>query len=43
MDLINRLTDSLNFNTQALMLRAERQRLIASNIRQCRHAGIRRA
>ncbi len=30
--MINRLTDSLNFQTQALVLRAERQRLIASNI-----------
>ena len=29
---MNRLTDSLNFQAQALMLRAERQRLIASNI-----------
>lgn len=30
--MINRLTDGLNFNAQALTLRAERQRLIASNI-----------
>jgi flagellar basal-body rod protein FlgB len=30
--MINRLTESLDFNAQALMLRAERQRLIASNI-----------
>ncbi len=30
--MLNRLTDSLNFQTQALVLRAERQRLIASNI-----------
>ncbi|MFN3861290.1 MAG: flagellar basal body rod protein FlgB [Roseateles sp.] len=30
--MLNRLTDSLNFQTQALMLRAERQRLLASNI-----------
>ena len=30
--MINRLTDSLDFHTQALSLRAERQRLIASNI-----------
>jgi flagellar basal-body rod protein FlgB len=30
--MINRLTDSLAFHTQALSLRAERQRLIASNI-----------
>jgi flagellar basal-body rod protein FlgB len=30
--MINRLTDSLEFHTQALSLRAERQRLIASNI-----------
>ncbi|MEW6708034.1 MAG: flagellar basal body rod protein FlgB [Pseudomonadota bacterium] len=29
---MNRLTDSLHFQTQALMLRSERQRLIASNI-----------
>ena len=28
----NRLTDSLDFQAQALTLRAERQRLIASNI-----------
>ncbi|MED5619876.1 flagellar basal body rod protein FlgB [Ideonella sp. BN130291] len=28
----NRLTDSLHFQTQALVLRSERQRLIASNI-----------
>jgi len=28
----NRLTDSLNFNAQALLLRAERQRVLASNI-----------
>jgi len=30
--MINRLTSSLEFQTQALALRAERQRLIASNI-----------
>ncbi|MFG6461886.1 flagellar basal body rod protein FlgB [Roseateles sp. DXS20W] len=30
--MLNRLTDSLNFQTQALSLRAERQRLLASNI-----------
>lgn len=30
--MLNRLTDGLEFQTQALMLRAERQRLIASNI-----------
>ena len=30
--MINRLTDGLEFHTQALSLRAERQRLIASNI-----------
>ncbi len=30
--MINRLTDSLDFQAQALTLRAERQRLIASNI-----------
>lgn len=30
--MLNRLTDSLNFQTQALTLRAERQRLLASNI-----------
>lgn len=30
--MINRLTDSLDFQSQALALRAERQRLIASNI-----------
>lgn len=29
---MNRLTDSINFQTQALTLRAERQRLLASNI-----------
>lgn len=29
---MDRLTDSLQFNTQALILRSERQRLIASNI-----------
>jgi flagellar basal-body rod protein FlgB len=29
---MDRLTDSLHFNTQALILRSERQRLIASNI-----------
>ncbi|MEF9995626.1 MAG: flagellar basal body rod protein FlgB [Burkholderiaceae bacterium] len=28
----NRLTDSLNFHSQALLLRAERQRVLASNI-----------
>jgi flagellar basal-body rod protein FlgB len=31
-DMIQRLTDSLNFQTEALVLRAERQRMIASNI-----------
>jgi flagellar basal-body rod protein FlgB len=30
--LMQRLTDALNFQTEALVLRAERQRLIASNI-----------
>ncbi len=30
--MINRLTDGIGFQTQALMLRAERQRLLASNI-----------
>ena len=30
--MINRLTDALNFQAEALMLRSERQRLIASNI-----------
>jgi len=30
--MINRLTDTLDFQAQALSLRAERQRLIASNI-----------
>jgi flagellar basal-body rod protein FlgB len=30
--MIHRLTDSLNFQTEALVLRSERQRLIASNI-----------
>jgi flagellar basal-body rod protein FlgB len=30
--MINRLSDSLDFQAQALSLRAERQRLIASNI-----------
>jgi flagellar basal-body rod protein FlgB len=30
--MINRLTDSLDFHAQALQLRAERQRVIASNI-----------
>jgi flagellar basal-body rod protein FlgB len=30
--MLNRLTDALNFQTQALSLRAERQRLLASNI-----------
>ncbi|MDO9235038.1 MAG: flagellar basal body rod protein FlgB [Aquabacterium sp.] len=30
--MLNRLTDSLNFHAQALSLRSERQRLIASNI-----------
>jgi flagellar basal-body rod protein FlgB len=30
--MINRLTDSLNFQSEALVLRSERQRLIASNI-----------
>ena len=30
--MIDRLTDSLNFQAQALSLRSERQRLIASNI-----------
>ena len=30
--MLNRLTDTLNFQTQALVLRSERQRLIASNI-----------
>ena len=30
--MLNRLTDTLNFQSEALMLRSERQRLIASNI-----------
>ncbi len=30
--MLNRLTDTLNFQTQALQLRAERQQLLASNI-----------
>lgn len=30
--MINRLTDGLAFQTEALMLRAERQRMLASNI-----------
>ena len=30
--MLNRLTDTLNFQTQALTLRAERQRLLATNI-----------
>jgi flagellar basal-body rod protein FlgB len=30
--MINRLTDTLNFQTEALKLRSERQRLLASNI-----------
>jgi len=30
--MLDRLTQSLNFHSQALMLRAERQRVIASNI-----------
>jgi flagellar basal-body rod protein FlgB len=30
--MIQRLTDTLNFQTEALVLRSERQRLIASNI-----------
>jgi flagellar basal-body rod protein FlgB len=30
--MIRRLTDSLNFQTEALVMRAERQRMIASNI-----------
>ncbi len=30
--MINRLTDTLNFQAEALLLRSERQRLIASNI-----------
>jgi flagellar basal-body rod protein FlgB len=30
--MLNRLTDTLNFQTQALQLRSERQRLLASNI-----------
>ena len=30
--MLNRLTDTLNFQTQALSLRAERQSLLASNI-----------
>lgn len=30
--MLNRMTDSLNFQTEALVLRSERQRLIASNI-----------
>ena len=30
--MLNRLTDSLDFQAQALTLRAERQRIIAGNI-----------
>ena len=30
--MLNRITDSLNFNAEALRLRSERQRMIASNI-----------
>lgn len=30
--MIHRLTDTLNFNAQALTLRSERQRMLASNI-----------
>ncbi|MDM4764542.1 flagellar basal body rod protein FlgB [Pelomonas sp. SE-A7] len=30
--MLNRLTDTLNFQTEALVLRSERQRLLASNI-----------
>jgi len=30
--MLNRLTDTLNFQTEALSLRADRQRLLASNI-----------
>ena len=30
--MINRLTDALNFQAEALVMRAERQRMIASNI-----------
>lgn len=30
--MLNRLTDTLNFQAEALLLRSERQRLIASNI-----------
>jgi len=30
--MLNRLTDTLNFQTEALTLRADRQRLLASNI-----------
>ncbi|MDC8784296.1 flagellar basal body rod protein FlgB [Roseateles koreensis] len=30
--MLNRLTDTLNFQTQALALRSERQRMLASNI-----------
>lgn len=30
--MLNRLTDTLNFQTQALTLRSERQRVLASNI-----------
>ncbi|WP_348756247.1 flagellar basal body protein, partial [uncultured Aquincola sp.] len=30
--MIERLTDTLNFQTQALQLRSERQQMIASNI-----------
>ena len=30
--MLNRLTDALNFQTQALNLRSERQRMLASNI-----------
>ena len=33
-EMLNRLTDALNFQTQALTLRAERQRLLAATGRQ---------
>ncbi len=39
--IINRLTDNLEFHAQALSLRAERQRLIASNIANADTPGFR--
>lgn len=39
--MINRLTDALNFNAQALTLRAERQQLLAGNIANADTPGFR--